>query len=190
MSWKILQENLFTLTQQSIQVQTAGLYCVFNALGYWNPNIAANTRYKYTSYFRFGSLCAQVHIKMHFSGQQKHIFPFAELNAGYVTWVNIKCAWTITAPQQTQTWSQNEKDNYYIYIPIYWVHVPGNEKNQHSCLSAIETTLPTHLVLLLRGYFGFLKWLMLFPLVWILIVFWHFHLLLHFLNKDCCNGFF
>lgn len=128
MSWKILQENLFTLTQQSIQVQTAGLYCVFNALGYWNPNIAANTRYKYTSYFRFGSLCAQVHIKMHFSGQQKHISPFAELNAGYVTWVNIKCAWTITAPQQTQAWSQNEKDNYYICIPIYWVHVPGNEK--------------------------------------------------------------
>lgn len=121
MSWKILQENLFTLTQQSIQVQTAGLYCVFNALGYWNPNIAANTRYKYTSYFRFGSLRAQVHIKMHFSGQQKHISPFAELNAGYVTWVNIKCAWTITAPQQTQAWSQNEKDNYYICILYLYI---------------------------------------------------------------------
>lgn len=26
--------------------------------------------------------------------------------------------------------------------------MPGNEKNQQSCLSAIETTLPTHLVLI------------------------------------------
>lgn len=30
-SWKILQENVFILTQQSIQAELPGLYCIFNA---------------------------------------------------------------------------------------------------------------------------------------------------------------
>lgn len=119
----------------------------------------------------------------------KNISPFAEQNAGYVTWVHMQCAWTITAPQETQAWSQNAKGNFYIYLYIKIISQAMRKISSHVSVLLKQHCLFIWFLLLLKGYFGFLKWLMLFPLVWILIVFWHFHLFLYFLNKDCYTFF-
>lgn len=181
--WKILQEKLLCLCSNPFKLKH--LICtIFNTATCWNQsNTASNTRYSLSAGYPYLQICVWMHIKMHFSGQRKHLHLQKEMLVSYISAHKLH--------HKKHRLQVRVKKNIFIYTYVHIEFMCQATRKNKSCLSAIETThfIFIWFLLLLRGYFGFLQWLMLFPLVWILIVFWHFHLFLYFLNKDCCNVF-
>lgn len=104
-SWKILQENVFMLLQPSIQAQTAGLYWIFISSRYWNLNIASiqiqdTNILSYIILHSWLLICTSPY-KNAFQWTTKTYPHLQNKMLVMLCECTVKCAWTITAPQET-----------------------------------------------------------------------------------------